>query len=96
MVDLKETFDKYEKEFLEFDRIENKLNDRPDIHAFLLLDKLFPSKGRDIISAAEHDMFYLDIDCEVLAENITEADVLDLVRCGIFYDDETDGLAMYT
>ena len=43
-----------EGEFLEFDRVEPKLNRRPDMHAFLLLDQLVPG-DRDMVSGAGHD-----------------------------------------
>lgn len=77
-----------------FESIESPRTKRPDLHAFLVLDELQPGK-RDIISAAEHDEFWLDIDCEKLAEVITEDQVRDLVRCGIRYDDENESLCMF-
>lgn len=54
-----------------FSLIENKLSIRSDIHALLLLDRLLPSK-KSIITAAGHDVIYLGIDLEDLAEVITE------------------------
>lgn len=95
MLDIKTTFDKYESEFLKFDRIERKLNSRPDLCAFLLLDTLAPNPGRDIVSSAEHDQIFLDTDCEILAHVATEQDILTLARCGVMYDSETDSLSMF-
>ena len=95
MIDLRETLEKYDDDYLKFDRVENKLHSRPDICAFLLLDKLLPNAGRDMVCAAAHDVIYLDADCEKLAEVATEGDILTLTRCGVHYDTETDGLAMF-
>ncbi|MDO8640460.1 MAG: hypothetical protein Q7R33_02860 [Nitrosarchaeum sp.] len=93
-MDLKEVFDTFENESHKFERIENPPSKRPDLCAFLLLDKLVPGKF-DIVSAAEHDEIYLDCDVNKLAEKATEADVVYLVRCGVWYDSETDSLAMF-
>ena len=96
MIDLDATFEKHNDDFLEFERVEGKLHSRPDLCAFLLIDKLLPREGRDIVSAAEHDEIYLDADCEKLAEVATEEDILTLTRCGVLYDSSTDSLVMFT
>jgi hypothetical protein len=95
MIDLGATFEKLENEYLKFERVEKKLHSRPDLCAFLLLDKLLPNDGRDMVCAAEHDEIYLDADCEKLAEVATEDDILTLTRCGVHYDSDTDSLAMF-
>lgn len=87
-------FAEFEGEFLKFERVEKKLNNRPDIHAFLMLDGLFPG-DRDIISGAEHDIVWLDIDVERLSHVATKEQLRDLSRCGVHYDSETDSLAMF-
>ena len=46
-------------EFLKFDRVENKRSQRSDLHAFLLLDELFPCDS-DIVNHAEHDQIWLE------------------------------------
>lgn len=94
MIDLKETFEKFNDDYIKFKRVANPLHHRPDICAFLLLDKLVPGNG-DMVAAAEHDEIYLDTDCDKLAEVATEDDILTLVRCGVRYDRETSGLAMF-
>ena len=81
-------------EYGEFDRIEKKLSGRPDLHAFMLLDKLFPHR-KDIISAAEHDEIYLSVEPSELAEVATEEQIIELVRCGVRYDEDNDSLAMF-
>lgn len=89
----KERFEKYNNEFLRFERVENKKSNRPDLHGFLLLDELFPS-NRDIISAAEHDRFWIDIEGKQI-EKLTDKQIIELTRCGIKYDSEFDCLSMF-
>ena len=95
MINLEETFNKFDDQYIKFENAENKLHPRPDICAFLLLDKLCPNAGRDMVCSAEHDEIFLDVDCEKLAEVATEDDILLLTQCGVRYDDETDTLAMF-
>ncbi len=44
MIDLESIFEKYSDEYLKFSLINDneRLSPRPDIHAFLLLDKILP------------------------------------------------------
>lgn len=94
-MDLKQAFTELEDEYLKFDRVDNKLHSRPDMCAFILLDKLCPAKGCDIVGSAEHDEIWLDVDCEKLAEVATKEDVLLLTRCGIMYDEEMGSLHVF-
>lgn len=87
-------FEKFNDEFLAFERVEHKLSKRPDLHAFLLLDSLLPG-NTDIVSAAEHDEIFLDVEPDKLAETaVTEEHIRDLVRCGVRIGDY-DGLCMF-
>lgn len=94
MIDVSATFKKYEEdEYLKDSRItEDSVTRRPDIRAFLLLDKLLPDT-RDIISDARHDEIFLDVDLEQLALVATDEDILYLVRCGVRLDE--DSLCMF-
>jgi hypothetical protein len=49
----------------------------------------------DMVSAAEHDEIWLDVDCEELAKVITEDQVLELTRCGVHYDSGYDALKLF-
>lgn len=89
-----ELYEKYEAEYLEFDRVQNKTSGRRDIHAFNLLDKLVPGTG-DIVSCAEHDEIWLEVSPEALAVVATEDQIVELIRCGVRYDSQTDSLAMF-
>lgn len=66
---------------------------RWDLNAFLLLERLVPGEG-DMISAAEHDEFFLSVDLEELAKVATEEDVKTLLRCGVCLDEWESGLKM--
>jgi hypothetical protein len=89
-------FEQHDREFLKFERIQNRRSNRPDIHAFLLLDQLVPDdKERDIISSAGHDEIYLQPDVDTLASVITEDQVIELIRCGVRYDSTYDSLCMF-
>lgn len=82
--ELEALFKKHNAEFVKFERVENLLSHRPDLHAFLLLDRLVPpKKGIDIVAGAEHDEIYLETDPVELAAVATEADIVDLIRCGV-------------
>ena len=95
MINLAEVFGKFEDEYLKFDRVENKLHPRPDICAWLMLDKLVVPKSRDMVCSAGHDEIWLDVDCEELAKVATEQDIETLVRCGIRYSDDQESLCMF-
>jgi hypothetical protein len=78
-----------DKEFLSFERVENKLSQRPDLHAFILMDKLAPG-NKDIVSSAEHDEFWISIEPEDLAAVVTEEQIVDLIRCGLRYEPDEE------
>lgn len=93
---LEAIFEDFEDEFLEFHKVENKASNRPDLCAFIALDRLVPSEhGNDIVCAAEHDEIWLATDVEKLAAVATKEDILLLVRCGVRLDVDQDALAMF-
>ena len=98
--DLQAIFEKHNDEYIKFERVTPKLSQYADLHAFLLLEKLLPLTdaacvGRDMVSAAEHDESYLNVDLGELAEVIAEDQVVELARCGVRYKSEYDCLAMF-
>jgi hypothetical protein len=87
--ELKSLFEKHQDEYLKFERVVTKRSRRADLHAFILLDELFPAEDytlRDIIGCAEHEAVYLSIDVDELAAVVTEDQVVELLRCGVRYD----------
>lgn len=81
------------EEYLKFELVANKRSNRMDLHAFMLLDSIWPNK-RVMILAAKHDEIWLDIDEEEI-EQLTDDQILELSRCGVRHDDDTGSLAMF-
>jgi hypothetical protein len=92
-MNISQKFDLVDDHYGKFEDVENKFSLRNDLHAFILLDKVIPKEGK-LISAAEHDEYYLDYEDEDL-EMLTDANILDLVRCSVRYSDEFDCLAVF-
>lgn len=84
----------FDDDFLKFNDIpvEQRLSTRPDLHAFLMLDKLVPGTS-DMVAGAAHDEIFLTVDMDDLAAVVTPDIVRDLVRCGVRVSNE--GLAMF-
>lgn len=98
MLDLEALDTAHEDEYLRFERVTNKRSRRPDVHAFLLLDEIVPmehGKDSDMIAGAGHDQIYLDISSEDLATYATKDQWIELMRCGVRVDGETESLAMF-
>lgn len=89
-----DAYDASKCEYLAFERVENKLSTRPDLHAFLLLNQLVPG-NRDMICSASHDEIWLEVRPEELAKVATPEQIRDLVRCGVRYDRDNDSLCMF-
>lgn len=94
-------------EYLDFHNVKEKFTNRPDLHAFILIDKLVPCIPKpgptdhnpfiygDMIGDAQHDEFYLSVDIRELEEVITIEQIVDLQRCGVMYNKEYDCLYMF-
>lgn len=91
---MKEIWEKHNDEYCKFENVIIKLSSRPDIHAFIKLNELFPG-DRDIICASHHDEYFLDIEGEQINQ-ICESDIIDLIRCGVMYSEEYDCLSMFS
>lgn len=74
--------------------VKTRRSSRPDIHAFILLNELVPGT-EDMVSVAGHDNIWLAAPPERLAAVATDDIVLELVRCGVRYDNDVDSLAMF-
>ena len=82
-------------DFGDFEDIVNPLHPCGDLCAMLYLSKLLPTKQRDFIGAAEHDAIYFCHDICTQCHLFTEEDIIYLLRCGVYYDEEVDSLMMY-
>lgn len=79
------------EEMSKFDRIMYKVANRPSVQALWILDLLEP--GTQSFMAVYHsrstDSEYVSVKLSSKAfRNMTEAHVIDLLRCGIYYDGE--------
>ncbi|GBG14540.1 histidine kinase [Novimethylophilus kurashikiensis] len=86
MSKLRDLFEKYSGEYRKFEEVPHKLSPRPDVCAFLLLDRLLPESsqlGRAMISATGYDVIYLDVDLEALEHRATGPDIMTLCQCGV-------------
>ena len=88
-----ELFERCEAIGGDFDDIKNKRSSRRDLHAFLLLAELEPSNDK-IISGASHDEIEIGVSMETI-EALNEFQILELVRCGVFFDAEEEYLGMF-
>lgn len=96
MLDLRAVFEKWDDESGKFERIENPRHSCPDVCAFLLLNELAPlERGRDMVSAAEHDEIWLATEVEEVASRATEEQVVELMRCGVRFCSQYNAFAMF-
>lgn len=90
---LREMFAAADGEYLKFERVESRWSNRPDMHALITLEKLFPGT-KDLIAGATHDEFYLEIEPWKLGELATQELITDLHRCGLRYSEKV-GLCFF-
>lgn len=88
-----ELFDNYENtnktmEFEEMEHPTKKTFRRRDLCAFVKLNQII-SGDSNIISYAEHDQIWLEVELEELAKKITEEDIYFLTACGVFISEES-------
>lgn len=94
--EIRELFEKHDEEFLKFEKVENKLSNKRDLHAFMLLDQLSKDKSGDIIGHAEHDEYLLNFDEEEIENlDLTENIIIDLRRCGVLFDEEFEVFKLF-
>ena len=98
--ELTECFERHDGEYGKFERIEKPAHRRPDICAFIMLDAAVTKTNRDgsfrdMVMCAAHDEIWLDAMPKELAPVATDELVRDLVRCGVRFNDEYTGLAMF-
>ena len=82
---LKDLFRSFSDEFLQFDRVEEKISARSDLHAFMRLDQVLPQQFK-IIDSATDGTIRLGINSYCFAEIATPELVKELVQCGVQID----------
>lgn len=95
MINVQALFEKHaDRDIFEFDQVENRRSACRDIHAMLLLQEICPTDG-GMIAAAGHDQIWFEVDVEAFAAKAAEYHIIELSRCGVFYDEQTDSLSMF-
>ncbi len=93
---VRQLFEKHEREYWRFERVSLPLSNRPDMHALICLNLLFPSEPGEsvMIGKACNDEIYFELNKEQIS-SLSENQVIDLARCGVIYDEECNLLMMY-
>ena len=83
----------------QFINVVPKLCCRADLHAFMRLNEWFPpaeapARSDDVVTGVDHDQIYL-FPTEEQVESLTDEQILELSRCGVFLDGEVDCLSMF-
>lgn len=65
-----------------------------DVKVLVILGNLF-NFNRDIIEGADHDIIYLPSCSDLSQTEISEEDIVNLCKLGVFYDDDTGIPAMF-
>ncbi len=91
---VREMFARNIKEYREFDRVVQKRSQRPDLHAFLMVDELVG--GDDpLIATTQAGTVYLNVVASDLAKaGVSEDVVIELLRCGVVLDHGSDWLCL--
>ena len=107
MLDISALFEKWSDDIgsgnWDFASVKNPRHPRADLCAFIMLHEIIARcpqiKGKelftDIIGGADHDVIYLNVSLEVVAEYASESEIIDLFRCGVCVDNDIDTLTMY-
>lgn len=97
MTTLAERFEAVDGESYEYEHVINKRSSYRDVHVFLLLTEIFPNISNldSLVAAINYEELSFNIPRELL-ETLTDSQILELSRCGVFYDSEFGALNMYT
>ena len=83
--------DKHDKEYGKFQRIASKRSKFAEAHAMLLLEELVPDWDNEEDGNYIAEPVSLLLGSEVIQ---TEQQVIELLRCGVTYDEERDCLVL--
>ena len=88
-------FEKHsDEELCQFERVNSKYTKRADLYALTLLESKFPDQASNILARAEYEKVWLSTGLEEIGQ-LSERDVITLLRCGVHFDWKYDQLAMY-
>jgi len=93
--EFRDIFNSDYKDYRQFSKVEQQYGSSPDLHAFILLNKLVPIKT-NIIVVTEYDKIWLAQDmADLIKAGITKNQALELRRCGVSLDDQAGELFMF-
>lgn len=99
MIDVRKFFNTVDSsEMGKFERVTTRFSQRPDLNAFILLDKLVPCTANnsvDLVTVARNDEILLNVKVDELALTATEDDLLTLYRCGVDFEEDYDCLRLF-
>ena len=90
--DLAEWFSVNFDEYLHFERVYNRITNRPDLEALLMLGKQYDGDV-DILGGVNYEEVFLNVDINKV--DLTEGDVIKLLRCGVRYNSDNECLSMF-
>lgn len=95
--EMADLFEKQNKEYLQFANVIVRFCNRPDLHAMILLNEIADDDCSDIVCRAPdtYNEFAFRLDVDNIAANITEEQIIDLIRCGVMYDKQHNILTMF-
>lgn len=93
-MDVKELFDKYEDEYLNY-RVDPALEGK--VHDFIVFEALVPFVERgDLVGNYGYEEIYLNVDVEKVLSKLTEDEIVRLIRCGLRYSEDRECFVMFT
>jgi hypothetical protein len=84
---------RYGEEYGKFDHVLHKLSKRPDVHAIMMLDKLFDGSSAMIVGSYSDEIWF-DVHDDAI-KSLTDDQIIELSRCGVRHDQKTQSLCMF-
>jgi hypothetical protein len=91
---IEQWFEKYEKENLKFEDLENKFNECKQVSAIIFLASKLKNKTESYFLHGEHDTLYIGSDFDVF-EEFTDEDIKIAVYHDLYISDIDGGFQMY-
>lgn len=87
MIDLGATFYSFDNEYNKFDCVSSKRSSKRDIHALLTLESHGLIDSQTAVGNSQDYYVYINVPCDQLEAKTDEDLILELVRCGVRYDE---------
>lgn len=99
-MNIKQFMARNESEFRKFERVRNPPSPHPDLCAMLILSKFMANPHHSIINTASDrkpcslPVIVFDPSIKDVEATATEGQIIDLIRCGVYYNSEYHALVM--